>query len=197
MSYQNQSQVPKKGEESEQERRIEKTLQNLGITKFLRRQFVCFSCKRFGLNPRADTHQPPEFCIFCGKAFNEGERDLYALPDFIIYDKVERGAFKEIGVILVHGMELHTKTKMRINHDARQYEKFFEMGWLVFVIPNESIDHAFASVLTGWLLTVFRTLTDERLYRALYFNEVEFPKFRELVQKYHPTNNVTEFGGIA
>ena len=99
-----------------------------------------------------------------------------AIPDFKIQHRESRG------FIFVHG-SIHFKNQKRLMHDYHQYTEMLASGNKCFVILNETIETATASVLRGWLMACMVCLVDDRQYRAMYAGEKELGYLQRAVME--------------
>lgn len=163
MTYQRQSEVPRKGQ-TEQELRIASLLVKMRLKHYINQVF-CFACRNHTVN---DGYHYPSACRVCFQLYDEPA--LYCMPDFILENEGKKG------VIYVNG-GIHDKNK-QTKKDRRQIGELKAAGYKVFVIKNEEIDSMTNATLIGYLRTVFDAVANDGLYKIMYDNEKEYACLR-------------------
>ena len=160
MTYQRQSEVPKKGR-TEQEQRVEKLLNEMDI-RHLINEVVYFKCRAQFPNPNGGRY--PDHCSNCFVRFNE--IGLYCLPDFIIGKSI----------LNING-GVHDKNR-NVRKDKYQITELKAAGYVFSVLKNEEIDNMTNATLKAYLYANYLAAQDPRLNQQFYRGEKEYACLR-------------------
>lgn len=160
MTYQRQSEIPKKGR-TEQEQRVERLLNELDIRHELN-QVVCFKCHSQFPNPNSDRY--PDHCSNCFTVFDQA--GLYCLPDFIIGKSI----------LNING-GVHDKNK-NIRKDKYQITELQAAGYVFALLKNEEIDNMTNATLKAYLYATLLASREPSLNAQFFRGEKEYACLR-------------------